>query len=40
VARTEKEAVRVGGGFNHQFDFLMGCHKDNHIQAVETLPGP
>ncbi len=34
----EKEAVRVGGGFNHRFGLFDGVLiKDNHIQAVGTI---
>jgi len=34
----EKEAVRVGGGFNHRFGLFDGVLiKDNHIQAVGSI---
>ena len=34
----EKEAVRVGGGFNHRFGLFDGVLiKDNHIQAVGNI---
>ena len=34
----EKEAVRVGGGFNHRFGLFDGVLiKDNHLQAVGTI---
>lgn len=34
----EKEAVRVGGGFNHRFGLYDGVLiKDNHIQAVGSI---
>ena len=34
----EKEAVRIGGGFNHRFGLYDGVLiKDNHIQAVGNI---
>ena len=34
----EKEAVRIGGGFNHRFGLFDGVLiKDNHIQAVGNI---
>jgi nicotinate-nucleotide pyrophosphorylase (carboxylating) len=34
----EKEAIRIGGGFNHRFGLFDGVLiKDNHIQAVGSI---
>ncbi|MCX8011558.1 MAG: carboxylating nicotinate-nucleotide diphosphorylase [Desulfobacterota bacterium] len=36
--RLEKEAVRIGGGFNHRFGLFDGVLiKDNHIQALGSI---